>query len=132
MAGNNGQGMNWIRKDKRLAVYLRDGGACVYCGRGPAVGAVLTLDHLKPRHAGGTNRASNLVTCCRSCNSAKQHRTVRAWYAALREAGRDTDRMGRRIRRLVAKPLAPYRAEARRLLESLEGDRLGEIIAIAG
>lgn len=33
------QGMNWIRKDKRLAIYMRDGMACVYCG--------LTLDHLK-------------------------------------------------------------------------------------
>lgn len=26
------QGMNWIRQDKRLAIYLRDGLACVWCG----------------------------------------------------------------------------------------------------
>ncbi|KKK72946.1 hypothetical protein LCGC14_2898780, partial [marine sediment metagenome] len=26
------QGMNWIRPEKRLAIYLRDGLACCYCG----------------------------------------------------------------------------------------------------
>jgi 5-methylcytosine-specific restriction endonuclease McrA len=25
------QGMNWIRPEKRLAIYLRDGLACCYC-----------------------------------------------------------------------------------------------------
>lgn len=27
----NWQGMNWIRQEKRYAIYLRDGLACVWC-----------------------------------------------------------------------------------------------------
>jgi len=38
------QGMNWIRKEKRLAIYLRDGLACGYCGQSIEDGAKLTLD----------------------------------------------------------------------------------------
>lgn len=62
---------SWIRKNKRVAIYLRDGLCCVYCGAyGGAVG--LTLDHLNGRDAG--NEATNLVTCCRECNLGRRHR----------------------------------------------------------
>ena len=27
-------GSKWIRPEKRMAIYLRDGLACVYCGEG--------------------------------------------------------------------------------------------------
>jgi 5-methylcytosine-specific restriction endonuclease McrA len=64
----------WIRPRKRLAIYLRDRFTCGYCGadlagRRPAD---VTLDHLLPRCAGGTNDAANLTTACRPCNSARQ------------------------------------------------------------
>lgn len=64
----------WIRAEKRLAIYIRDGFACAYCGRDlrNAAPADVTLDHLLPRSAGGTNDATNLVTACRSCNSSRQ------------------------------------------------------------
>lgn len=68
---NGGQGMNWIRQTKRLALYLRDGLACVYCGQGIEEGATLTLDHLTPHSLGGSNAADNLVTACRRCNAAR-------------------------------------------------------------
>lgn len=63
----------WIRAEKRAALYLRDRFACVYCGRDlrHAAPADVTLDHLLPRSAGGTNEAVNLVTCCRTCNSSR-------------------------------------------------------------
>ena len=61
---NGGQGMNWIRKEKRLAIYLRDGLACCFCGEGVEDGAKLTLDHLTPHSHGGTNGAENLATAC--------------------------------------------------------------------
>ena len=38
------QGMNWIRQDKRLAIYLRDGLACAWCGNGVENGAKLPLE----------------------------------------------------------------------------------------
>lgn len=70
------QGMNWIRQEKRLAIYLRDGMACGYCGASVEEGAQLTLDHLKPHSQGGTNKETNLVTCCLKCNSSRGNRAV--------------------------------------------------------
>ena len=73
------QGMNWIRREKRLAIYLRDGVACVYCGTGVEEGGRLSLDHLVPYSRGGKNAATNLVTSCIRCNSSRGTRSVRAF-----------------------------------------------------
>lgn len=75
-SSGQGQGMNWIRPVKRLAIYLRDGLACAYCGDGVESGAKLTLDHLKPHSQGGCNCESNLVTCCHKCNSSRGNRAL--------------------------------------------------------
>jgi 5-methylcytosine-specific restriction endonuclease McrA len=113
----NEHGAKWIRPAKRAAIYARDGRRCAYC-LAPALPrppepilvdveyvCTLTLDHLIPRELGGTNDASNLVTACFSCNSARQDRTLRSWFKTLRARGVQTDRMGARIRRLIKKPL---------------------------
>jgi hypothetical protein len=78
------QGMNWIRPEKRLAIYLRDGLACCYCGEGIEQDAKLTLDHVRPYKSGGSNEPTNLVTCCHRCNSARGSRSwkVFAWQVA--------------------------------------------------
>ena len=64
----------WIRRERRLALYVRHRFRCVYCGTDlrNAAPADLTLDHLLPRSAGGDNSNENLVLACRSCNSARQ------------------------------------------------------------
>ena len=77
------QGMNWIRPEKRLAIYLRDGLACVWCGATIEDGVILTLDHLKPYSKGGSHEASNLVTCCGRCNSSRGTRAVAAFARAV-------------------------------------------------
>lgn len=77
------QGMNWIRPAKRLAIYLRDGLACVWCGATLEDGVVLTLDHLKPQSKGGSNSEKNLVTCCGRCNSSRGHRSVKVFAVAV-------------------------------------------------
>jgi 5-methylcytosine-specific restriction endonuclease McrA len=77
------QGMNWIRPEKRLALYLRDGLACAYCGAAVEDGAVLTLDHLVPYAHGGANEATNLVTACRRCNSARGTRALSEFAEAV-------------------------------------------------
>jgi len=82
-SNGQGQGMNWIRKEKRLALYLRDGLACCYCGEGVEDGAKLTLDHLTPYTNGGTNEATNLVTACHRCNSARGARSVEVFAAQV-------------------------------------------------
>ena len=79
-------GMNWIRKEKRLAIYLRDGMACSYCGVGiEEEDTILTLDHIMPRCKGGDNEACNLVTSCLRCNSARQARPLATFCRAVAE-----------------------------------------------
>lgn len=75
--------MNWISQKKRLAIYLRDGLACAYCCASIEDGAKLTLDHLTPHSKGGTNEASNLVTCCHKCNSSRGNRPWRGFAASV-------------------------------------------------
>lgn len=79
---DNWQGMNWIRQEKRLAIYLRDGLACVYCSAGVEDGTRLDLDHVLPVAKGGSNRESNLVTACQRCNNAKSARNVAEFIKA--------------------------------------------------
>lgn len=70
---------NWITKEKRLALYIRDNFTCAYCGTSlkNSDPNLVTLDHLVPRnikiaHGGGGNESTNLVTACKSCNSSRQ------------------------------------------------------------
>ncbi len=63
------------------------------------------MDHLVASDLGGTNRPENLVSSCISCNSAKSDLSIRAFFARLRLRGVDTSAVGRRIRRLVRRPL---------------------------
>jgi 5-methylcytosine-specific restriction endonuclease McrA len=55
--------------------FVRDGHACVYCGKDILASldsfAASHLDHLKPKHAGGTDELINSVTACSVCNSMK-------------------------------------------------------------
>lgn len=81
----NWNGQKWIRNEKRLAIYLRDGLACAYCGATIEDGAILSLDHLTPDSKGGSNSEKNLVTCCKRCNSSRGNRSVRGFTRAVAE-----------------------------------------------
>ncbi len=59
------------RDAKHARIMLRDGYRCRYC----CGSTDLTIDHLVPPRFGGTQKDSNLVTCCRPCNSRKGSRT---------------------------------------------------------
>lgn len=76
------QGMNWIRQEKRLAIYLRDGLSCCYCGSSIEDHIMLTLDHLAPYSKHGTNNdPCNLVTCCEKCNKSRGNRSLKKWLS---------------------------------------------------
>jgi hypothetical protein len=79
----NANGMNWIRQEKRLAIYLRDGCACIYCGSSIEEGAQLTLDHIVPRSENGGNSEKNLITSCRKCNDSRSNRDIGAFAAKV-------------------------------------------------
>lgn len=114
-AGNAYQGMNWIRKEKRLAIYLRDGLACVWCGASVEEGTKLTLDHLKCHVNGGGTDATNLVTACLRCNSSRGCRPVKRFAAAIAEYlnhGVTATIVLARIREAVRRPLDVKSAKA--------------------
>ncbi|MFH1183527.1 MAG: HNH endonuclease [Chloroflexota bacterium] len=109
-SANGNGGSKWIRKDRRLAIYLRDRFTCQYCGRDlhGAAPADLTLDHLVPGHVAGNHHESNLVVACRRCNSQRQDRP---WTDYATAGARD------RIVEQTALDLAPYRRLAKSILE---------------
>ena len=80
---DNWQGGKWCRQSTRLAIYIRDGMACVYCGGTVEDGGHFTLDHLTPVSRGGDNKPTNLVTACTRCNSSRGTRSVAAFAQAV-------------------------------------------------
>jgi 5-methylcytosine-specific restriction endonuclease McrA len=105
--------MNWIRQSTRLAIYLRDGLACCYCGRGVESGVRFTLDHVKCHAHGGSNRPENLVTCCLECNAGRGSKSLRKYVAETWEAASAADIL-RHVSACLRRKLP--RAEAREML----------------
>jgi 5-methylcytosine-specific restriction endonuclease McrA len=101
------QGMNWIRQSSRLAIYLRDGMKCGYCAAGVEDGAQLTLDHLRPWSKGGSNAATNLITCCKQCNSSRGNKLLTDFAAPSRLA---------EIKNSSRRSLKEFRAQAHQLI----------------
>ncbi len=60
---------NWT--SIRIPILKRDEYMCAYCGRRGD-----TVDHITPKSQGGTEDESNLVACCKRCNSRKGDRTL--------------------------------------------------------
>lgn len=97
----------WIRPEKRLAIYLRDAFHCCYCNRDlhDAAAHDITLDHLTPKSAGGSNDATNLVTACKTCNCARGNKTVakflsqqvESWWSTPREVRQSAKRSIKRM-----------------------------------
>jgi hypothetical protein len=115
-AKGNWQGMNWIRQDKRLAIYLRDGCACAWCGKTAEEGAQLTLDHVVVHSRGGSNDETNLVTACMDCNRRRYNRSAPKFAAAMAaylNHGIDSAAILANVRRLTRRSLKTYRAEAK-------------------
>lgn len=102
-----GQGSKWIRPERRLAIYARDGWACVWCGATDRT--ALSLDHL---WGAFDNRSGSLVTSCTACNARKQARRLSSWLRHLRIHGP------------VAGIVARLRATVRRPVDVVAGRRL--------
>ncbi|MBS4095830.1 MAG: HNH endonuclease [Sulfuricella sp.] len=75
MAGDlNGTSLGGYGQD----TYKRYHYTCVYCGFDGRVfdsWMQLSIDHIRPRSAGGTDDPDNLVVACRSCNSITSRMT---------------------------------------------------------
>lgn len=113
------QGMNWIRQDKRLAIYLRDGLACAWCGHSVECGASLSLDHVVPHSNGGSNHETNLVTACERCNKSRGNRSAAAFSRAVAgyvNHGVDANEILSHVRKCTRRDLAKAKAEAKKLI----------------
>lgn len=65
----------------RRAVFRRDNFTCQYCG---VQSNHLTIDHVIPRHRGGTHTWENVVSACPACNRKKGGKTLSEARMTLR------------------------------------------------
>jgi 5-methylcytosine-specific restriction endonuclease McrA len=64
----------------RREIFRRDQFTCQYCGKKTLY---LTIDHVQPKHLGGTHTWSNLVAACPACNHRKGGRPLKESGMAL-------------------------------------------------
>jgi hypothetical protein len=104
----------WLKKNKRLAIYLRDSFTCAFCGvdmRGMDA-RLITVDHLTPRAKKGTNKPENLTTACLRCNCQKQDKSLPSFAGAEK---------ARAIRKAARVDFKPFRDQANAILKGLGG-----------
>ena len=103
-----------VRRDLRLAIYLRDDFRCIYClaDLRDASPFDISLDHIRSQSQGGTNEATNLVTACRSCNCSRGDKPL------ARFCGKETRA---HVRRNLARSIAKYRELAKALIAGETG-----------
>ena len=66
----------------------RSSGRCHYCQSSFPVGE-LTMDHVVPLSRGGRTVKSNVVPCCKDCNSQKQNLLPLEWEDYLERLRRE-------------------------------------------
>jgi hypothetical protein len=118
MKTGNKNGSKWITRQRRLAIYLRDGMACVYCCKGVEDGITLTLDHRKTRVATvkPDNSTRNLLTACMSCNATRQNKSLSVFARHMAENAEVKDAIMRRVSKCVSRDIGPYTDQAKQLL----------------
>ncbi len=79
---------------QKRAIRDRDGNKCVICGKGPAEGVVLHVDHIKPKDLGGQATIENGQTLC------AQHNFLKKNYSQNETGKRVFLQMGRRAREI--------------------------------
>ena len=77
-----GYGSAWSKL--REAIMLRDKGVCQPCWKRGVATPAHAVDHIKPKHEGGTDDSANLQAICRACHAEK---TAREGMAAQGRGG---------------------------------------------
>lgn len=116
-------GADWIWTTTRLAIYARDGWRCVACGREPGEARLekLSLDHVRPTCRGGSNKPSNLITLCVSCNGSRGASPISRWRPDLVAVVRRLRR--RKLDRVAARKLAGELRPGRFIAKALRDAR---------
>jgi hypothetical protein len=64
------------RKKWRHSIKEKWNHKCAYCGSDENI----TLDHITPRSKGGSDKITNVLCACNSCNRSKGHEKWYDWY----------------------------------------------------
>lgn len=106
-------GGGWIRPVKRLAIYLRAGWLCAYCGadtRDPK-NSTPTLEHVYRRAERGRdyNGPRNLVLACWDCNRARNVKALHEWLFSIHpdRVGTVLAELDMRLRQSITGPPVP-------------------------
>jgi len=77
-------------RDLRYRALARSNGQCELCGSSKRSGAILHVDHIKPRSRFPELELSlgNLQVLCADCNLGKSNRCTRDWRATAHFTGR--------------------------------------------
>jgi len=80
--------------DWELRQYLlyRHKHTCAYCG-GLSNDPILEREHIHPRSKGGSNRLSNQVIACHTCNDTKGNLLPEQWLSLLNTSSKKIDRV---------------------------------------
>lgn len=98
----------------RIAILLRDGNTCVYCGavkgsrarvNGKMTRVKMTVDHVTPKSWGGRDSPENMVCACERCNTIKATMDDETFAFMLKRHGllRTRRELTQRVSRAVAK-----------------------------
>lgn len=68
------RGYGWQWQKKRKVILKRDDWMCQECLRNGIYTQGTDVDHIKPKHLGGTDEESNLELLCRECHKVKTQR----------------------------------------------------------
>jgi hypothetical protein len=65
----------FVKAGMRWQIFERDEFKCVACGKSAHDGAILHIDHIKPKSKGGANNMDNYQTLCHLCNIGKSNKS---------------------------------------------------------
>jgi 5-methylcytosine-specific restriction endonuclease McrA len=77
--GYAGDGWSTQEEKELFALY---GDTCAYCGKPLGDSFDHTIDHILSLENGGLHELSNVVPCCRKCNTSKANKLLEQWLKA--------------------------------------------------
>lgn len=113
------------RQQWREAIKESWNNRCAYCGRPPIDDDSLTVDHVRPKSAGGEDRTSNCIPACLECN---QDKSSQEWIAWFRMQPFYTIESEWRIKQWLSRGLAnfgPYDEEDSRIVDKYANQVMG-------
>lgn len=119
-------GAKWIRKEKRLAIYIRDNFTCLWCNKSIKDNGLACIDHLVPDSSGErTNDDTNLITACRPCNDRRGNMPVEEFIATLAKSQAGRKKIHQRILAATSQMLGFHKDAAKKQIQEKGYQPLG-------